>query len=67
MQCVQTPIEDIESICKDQRLINMYKKASEIKELAYQMERPLIVFHYDADGISSAAICYKALKLMDWT
>lgn len=62
MQCVQTPIEDIESICKDQRLINMYKKASEIKELAYQMERPLIVFHYDADGISSAAICYKALK-----
>ncbi len=36
--------------------------AAEIRKIAESFSKPLVVHHYDADGISSGAIVYAALK-----
>jgi RecJ-like exonuclease len=45
-----------------ENIYNLDQKIKEIREIIFSMDSPLIVFHHDADGISSAAIAYKALK-----
>ena len=39
------------------------KRCAEVREAVERMESPLIVSHYDADGISSGALVAKALSL----
>ncbi|RME78941.1 MAG: DHH family phosphoesterase [Methanobacteriota archaeon] len=45
----------------EEKYEKLYNRAEEVRRACLSMESPLIVHHYDADGISSAAITYKAL------
>jgi len=42
--------------------MDFYEAAKEAREIAMGFDSPLVVHHYDADGISSGAIVIKALK-----
>ncbi len=50
----------MDSLLKD--FYELEEWAKEIKRICLSMNSPLLVFHYDADGICSAAITYKALR-----